>query len=882
MLAVSRIRQKGYNPLRRGGLSFANELPPRAEREGKTDLRIDNPMVWTVRKTRHGLALLILALMMLGAPVGGGVLGVTAAHAQTIRDISVQGNKRVEADTVRSYLSLQPGQSYSEAAASESLKALFATGLFSDVNISMRGSQLVVSVEENPIINLVSFEGNEKLKDDVLSQEIELQPRSVLTRAKIQNDTRRILQLYRSAGRFSARVEPKVIDLPDNRVNVVFEVDEGKKTSVARINFIGNQAFSDSALRDVITTSEKNWLSWLKTSDIYDPERLDADQQKLRQFYLKNGYADFQIVSAVADLDRERNAFYITITVNEGPLYHFGNVDVEAYVADVDPQTLQGDILTQSGKVYNAELIDKTLENMTLELAKKGYAFAQVRPRGDHDYENHTIGVTYVVEEGPRAYVERINIRGNTRTLDRVIRREFDFAEGDAYNSVLVQRAERRLNNLKYFKTVKITHEPGSAPDRVVLNVEVEEQPTGEISVGGGYSTSEGFLADVSITERNLLGRGQYLKVGGSIGEHAHSADFSFTEPYFLGRRLAAGIDGFYRYKEYTDNTSFESETIGGGLRLGFQLTDNLSMMTRYRLYQNKISIGGLYDDGALCYPVSYDAAGNPVYNAPPSCPAGYNGDPLYNPEASLALKLAEGKRLYSVVGYDLVYSDLDSMVHPTRGFYAKWSNDFAGLGGDVEWVKGEAEGRYYHPIYNQIVGMLRVRGGAIEGWGSNDVLITDTFSGTSDLVRGFDSTGFGPRDLTPGGAKDALGGKVYAAATAELQFPFPFIPDDLGLRGAVFADAGVLFDTGDTGAPGDPAGYLVECASHSGQRGVIPAGSAATGCYVDDTKLRASVGLSVLWDSPFGPLRADVAYAFMKEDYDEDQVFRFGAGKQF
>ncbi|WP_244444298.1 outer membrane protein assembly factor BamA [Lutibaculum baratangense] len=839
-----------------------------------------------MRKTKLALALFILTLAMLGAPAGGQLLGVSTAHAQTIRSIAVEGNRRVEDDTVRSYISLQPGQAYSEAGASESIRTLFNTGLFSDVRLTMRGSTLVVNVEENPIINIVSFEGNEKFKDDVLTSEIESQPRSVLTRAKIQNDTQRVLQLYRRAGRFDATVEPKVIDLPDNRVNVVFEVQEGRKTSVSRINFIGNKAFSDSALRDVISTSEKNWLSWLKTSDIYDPERLDADQELLRTHYMKNGYADFQVVSAVAELDRERNAFFITITVDEGPLYRFGNVDVEAYVPDVDPQSLRGEILTKSGAVYNAELVDKTLEQMTLELAKSGYAFAQVRPRGDRDYSAQTISLTYVVEEGARAYVERINIRGNTRTLDRVIRREFDFAEGDAYNVVLLDRAKRRLEALRYFKTVNITREPGSAPDRIVINVEVEEQPTGELSLGGGYSTSDGFLADVSITERNLLGRGQQLRVAGAMGERTQSVDVSFTEPYFLGRRLAAGIDGFYRYREYDDNSTYESKTVGGGLRLGFQLTENLSMITRYRLYQNEITIEHPLDDGNLCYPVSTNADGTINYNA--GCTLPGDQDPTrayYNPEASIALKLAEGRRLYSVIGYDLVYSDLDSMARPTRGFYGKFSNDIAGLGGDAEWVKAEIEGRYYHPIHNQIVGMLKLRGGVIEGWGDDDVLITDTFFGTSNLVRGFGNSGWGPRDLTPGGQRDAIGGTVYAAATAEVQFPIPFVPSDLGFRGALFADAGVLTRPGFTGNPttGLPggAGYLLECEGiNADGSGVVPA--AATGCYVDDASIRASVGVSVLWDSPFGPLRADVGYAVLKEDYDDEQVFRFGAGKQF
>ena len=813
---------------------------------------VDNRMYKQVRNLKSGFALLLAAAMFLALPDDGDGFGPSAAQAQTIQEVAVEGNRRVDAETVRRHVTLQPGQSYSPFEANESLNALFATGLFADVRLDMRGNRLIVTVEENPIINVVSFEGNSEINDRTLRQTIQSEPRGVLTRATVENDVARILQSYRRTGRFNARVEPRIIDLDENRVNLVFEISEGSKTSVQRINFVGNEAFSDRNLRDVITTTERNWLSWLKTSDIYDPERMEADQELLRRYYLRYGYADFRVVSASADFDRERNGFFITFTVEEGPQYRVGSVDVESYVPDIDPESLRRLVRTNPGDIYNAEEVDNTLEEMTFELASRGYAFARVRPRGDRDFETNTVSLTYVVEEGPRVYVERINIRGNTRTLDSVIRREFDFAEGDAYNQVMVDRAQRRLEALRYFASVDITRERGSAPDQVVLNVEVEEEPTGEVSLGGGYSTSDGWLVDVSVTERNLLGRGHILRVGASYGQRTRSANFSFTEPYFLGRRLRAGVDLFYSETDYRDTSwsSYRSERVGGGVRLGFDLTENLSMNTRYQLYQTEID-------------ADFDAMEENI--------------PGFIPPA-IPIQAAMGKRLYSVGGYDLIYSTIDSYTRPSEGVYLKFSQDVAGLGGDVNFVRSEAEGRYYNEVIPDLIGMLQVRGGHIQGWGGQDVLVTDSFMQGGETIRGFAPSGYGPRDLSPGTRQDALGGKTYAAATAELQFPLPLIPEDFGFSGAVFADAGVLFNVGETGNP--EVGFLPECIATTGRQGVAPDGDDS--CYVDDTEPRASVGVSVLWDSPFGPLRADVGYAVLKEDYDDTQVLRFGTSRQF
>ncbi|MCB1473130.1 MAG: outer membrane protein assembly factor BamA [Rhodobiaceae bacterium] len=746
-------------------------------------------------------------LMLLALVAGAVSLSPASAAAQTISAIDVEGNRRVDDDTVRSYVTISPGQRYSEYAASESVKALFQTGLFEDVTIGMRSTRLVVTVVEAALINRVVFEGNKRLEDAVLAAEIESQPRGMLTRAKVQRDTQRLLQLYRAIGRFGARVEPKIIDLPDNRVNLVFEIDESEKTSIARINFVGNVAFSDPQLRDVITSRQQSWLSWLKTTDIYSPERLEVDQEMLRRHYLKNGYADFRVISAVADLDRERNVFYITITVEEGERYSFGMVEVESNVPDVDPESLRGIVMTREGRIYNAELVEKTTEELTIELAKSGYAFAQVRPRGDRDAASLTIGITYVIDEGQRAYVERINIRGNTRTLDSVIRREFDFAEGDPYNRVLVDRARRRLVALQYFEKVSITNEPGSSPDRVIVNVDVIEQPTGEFSVGAGYSTASGVMASLSIGERNFLGRGQKVNFAVGVGESKQTYEFGFTEPYFMGRRLSAGFDVYSREYKKSDNYDYNRSDLGGNIRFGLPLNENLRLNLTYQLFQREITDPG--------------------------------------PTASTVIVSSVGTYLYSIGGYEFVYSTLDNPVRPRNGVIAKFGQDLAGLGGDVHYISTEASISHFHEIRPRLVSMLQAKGRYITGWDGDAVLPMDAGLST---IRGFES--MGPRDATSG---DALGGKFYAQATAELQFPLPVLPQDLGFSAAVFAEAAVL------------------------------TGSDATGITLqDDSSIRSSAGFSILWDSPFGLLRGDVGFPITKEDYDKTQLFHFGAGTRF
>ena len=762
----------------------------------------------------------VATVMSMGVPLGPvSLFSVSPAFAQVVSGIVVQGNARVSDDTIRSYVLVKPGQSSSAYDIDESLKALYQTGLFKDVSITRSGSKLVVKAVENAVINRIAFEGNDRLEDKTLETVVTSKSRGILSENRVQTDTQRILEAYRRAGRFGARVEPKVIDLGRNRADLVFEITEGGKTAVSSVTILGNKAYSDSRLHKVITTKETGWLSWLSSNDVYDAERLAADEERLRKFYFNHGYADFRVVSSVADLDRERNVFFVTITVDEGEQYHIGDVEIDSAVPDVDAESLRGSVRTDTGDVYSVDAVSKTLEDLTIEISKSGYAFARVTPRADRDYENKTINLVYQVDEGARAYIERINIRGNTRTRDYVIRREFDMAEGDAFNRVLLDRAKRRLDALGFFEKVAINTAPGSSPDRVVLNVDVTEKGTGSLSLGGGYSTSDGFVADVSVTETNFMGRGQYLKLAVSGGATKRSYNLSFTEPFFLGRRLAAGFDLYREQFEDNDYREYDYERTGGTLRFGLPITEELSFNPYYTLEQKKVS--------------NYTSYGES--------------------DASPAIEQAqdEGKTTKSALGYNIVYNSLDNMQKPNSGIYAKFNQEFAGLGGDVRFIRSTIDARYYHELYPAwgLVGMIKVGAGHIQGIAGDDVRILDAFTKGSETIRGFESAGYGPRDKASG---DSLGGKTYLNATAELQFPLPYL-DSVGLSGAVFADAGTLFGS-----------------------------DAAKGTFNSDTSIRSSVGAGLVWASPFGLLRLDYGYAINKEKYDKTQAIHFGAATQF
>ncbi len=795
------------------------------------------------------LALAIGALLPMTA-IGDATYLSGAALAQgVIRDIQVAGNRRVEPETVRSYLQFTTGESFNPAKVDASIKALFATGLFADVGIEPQGSTVVVTVRENPVINQVAFEGNSEVDTATLVNEVQLKPRSVFTRSRAQADAQRILDVYRRQGRFAAAVEPKIIELEQDRVNLVFEVTEGIATKVKGINFVGNRAFDDSQLRDIVSTTQSGWFDFLKGTSIYDPDRLSLDRELVRQYYLKNGYADATVVAGNAELDPDGTGFIITFAIEEGEPYTFGQVTIDSSLAEVPAEEYNGDVLTLTGAVYNASLIDKTTEALTLEIAERGFAFARVRPRATPDLATRTIGISYVVDEGPRIYIERINVIGNERTKDFVIRREFRLAEGDAFNPLLVDRAKKRLSGMGLFKAADVKRRPGSAPDRVVLDVEVVEQSTGEISFGAGYSTNEGVIGDISLTERNLLGNGQFLRLKLSGSLERQQVDLSFTEPRFLDRNLAAGFDLYHKEIDQQDESGFSQRKSGGQVRLGFPIAENLYMQTSYGLSRDEI-----FDVDERASLAIKDACGD----ANIADARNVDGDRRTNAPADCR----EEAYYTSLVGTTLTYDGRNHPKNPTRGIYLQLDNEFAGLGGDVQFVRVNAEARAYYPITEKITLIGRVIGGHIEGWGGDDVKILDSYFKGGETIRGFDRSGYGPRDLS---TNDALGGTTYWAATAEARFPLPFIPDELGMSGAIFADAGSLFN--------------VSGRADTALAGCVTGGQA---CLADDSSIRSSVGASLLWNSPVGPLRVDFAKALSKASFDEEQFFRFGASTKF
>jgi len=823
---------------------------------------------------------LILGGILIGAG-GGSVLSTGAAVAQTVNSIVVEGNRRVEADTIRSYFRPGPGGRLGPEQEDEALKAMVATGLFSDVRISHSGGRIVVTVAENPVINRVAFEGNKKAKDDQLQAETQSKPRGTLSRPTVQADVQRIIEIYHRSGRFDVSVSPKIIELPNNRVDLVFEIKEGDKTGIKDIVFVGAKAFSHGRLKDVIKTSASNLLSFLQTTDIYDADRIEADRDLLRRFYLKHGYADVRIISAVGEYDAAKKGFVVTFTIDEGSQYRVGTVDVVSNVRAIDPAVLRNQVKLSPGNVYNADLVERSVESMTIQAARQGYAFANVRPRGDRNFETKTINLVFVVEEGARAYIERINIRGNTRTRDYVIRREFDLGEGDAYNRALIDRAERRLKNLNYFKSVKITNEPGSAPDRVVVNVNVEEQATGEFSVSGGYSTADGLIGEVSIADRNLMGRGNYAKAALTYGERVRGFDLSFVEPFLFGYRMAGGIDLFARKNLASNYISYDSQTIGTNLRLGFALTEEIAFQPRYTFYQQKITLPFQYNN---CQFSNFAPATGLAPGTGVNPPAEFGGQDTQvnvpfgcyaDGEASLAVRkeLAAGPVNVSLVGYTLSYNTLDNNRAPTSGIFAELRQDFAGVGGDVNFIRTAVEGRTYYEVINDVVAVFKLQAGGITSWGGQQLRMLDSFQMGPNLVRGFAPAGLGPRDLTPGTTNDPLGGSLYWGATVEAQTPLYFLPKDIGIKLAVFADAGSLWD-------------------YQGPTSWNVTGETLQVGLNSPSMIRSSVGVGLLWDSPLGPLRFDLAYPITKycatpaggggEVCDRTQVFRFSGGTKF
>ncbi len=690
------------------------------------------------------------------------------AAAQTggiVRQIVVEGAQRIEPTTIRSYLLIQEGDYYSVARVDRSLKSLFATGLFADVTMSRRGDTLVVSVVENPIINRISFEGNSELDDDLLTSEVILRPRVIYTRIKVLNDVKRLLTLYQRNGHFGATVDPKVIRLPQNRVDVAFEISEGEPTEIQSIRFVGNRRFSDTRLREAVRTKESRWWRFLSTDDTYDPDRLTLDRELLRRFYLKNGYADFRVLSSIAELSPDRKDFFVTFTVEEGRRYQFGAVSVEARLRGLDAKKLRRQLDIDRGDWYDSAQVEAAIDQLTDSIGTLGYAFVEIRPRINRNRETRKIDVAFEVNEGPRVFVERIEITGNVRTVDDVIRREFRLVEGDAFNSAKLRRSRTRIQNLDFFETVKVQRIPGSDPDKTVVKVDVTEKSTGAFSVGAGFSTTNGPLADFSIRERNLLGRGLNLRLNATLAARRSEIDLSFTEPYFLGREVSAGFDVFRVTTDRQDTSSFDSEYIGGKLRLGYPITENLNQSWGYAVRQSEIT--------------DIDANASPLIRA------------------------AGGKRVTSAVSHSLSYDRRDSRIFPTKGYVLRMGNEVAGLGGDTNYLRLTGGGAKFFPLADDWVLAFSLTGGYIIGLGE-DVHLLDRFFAGGDNLRGFTDRGIGPRDKA---TKDALGGEWTYSGTVELRFPVG-LPAELGVEGRLFTDLGSVGNispsapnVGDTGS---------------------------------------------------------------------------------
>jgi outer membrane protein insertion porin family len=759
---------------------------------------------------RRSLAWVLSAIAVIAA-------ATTFARADEMR---VVGNQRVEADTIRSYFrSGKDGQT--PEALDAGVKALYETGLFADVRVERRDGAVLVTVEENRALGRIAFEGNTRIKVEELRKVIESKERGAFNRARVQSDVAHIVELYHQRGRYDVRVDPKTIEGPDRRVDLVFEIKEGARTGVRQIQFVGNNAYSATQLKGVVKTGQTNFLSALLNNDLYDADRIEGDRDLLRGFYRARGYADARITAATAQYDPDQKGFVLTYTIEEGPRYRLGSVEITSDVADVDPASLRGSLATRSNDVYNADAIEKTVATLGVKIARNGESFADVQVQSERAADN-TINLRYVVAKGPRVYVERIEIHGNAKTRDYVIRREFDFAEGDAYNSALVTRAERRLKQLNYFKTVNISRKPGSTADRVIVDVAVEEQFTGDFQVSAGYSSQDGVLGEVSVSERNLWGRGEQVKAAVSYGQYSKGFNLSFFEPYVLGR-AGAGVEVFAKDTLASSYQSYENLTYGGKVSLSAPLTEELGTSLNYALYRQMLTLDPA--QGIASLPIREAAAAGPAW--------------------------------VSSIGTGVTYSTVDSTRNPTSGWRASFNEEFAGLGGDAKFIKSTDDVRYYQPIADGVTGMLRAQSGYVTPWGGQPLRLMDGFFGGPALVRGFATNGFGPRDVTPGTTMDNVGGNIYWATSAELQSAIPFVPPDAGLKAAAFADAGSLWRTSSAGATPGLSGSMI----------------------ANSRTIRSSMGVGLVWDSILGPIRVDYAYPTTQAPSDITQRFRFSAG---
>lgn len=840
----------------------------------------------------NGFRLLLLgsvAPFVMAAPA---LAAQQAAQTQAIdpstivQRIQILGNQRIEGGTIRAYLPVSPGQPVNQLTIDASIKSLFATGLFADAAITFDQGTLQVAVVENPIVNRVIFEGN-KTKEETLTEELQLSPRAIYTRAKVQTDTQRIIEIYRAKGRFAATVVPKIVELPQNRVDVVFEIDEGPKTGVAKINFIGNEEFTDQELRKAVLTAESRWWNFLESNDNYDPDRLEFDRQLLREFYNKQGYADFSVLSAVAELTPDREDFFITFTVEEGPKYNFGKVDVQTTLEKVPGDNLERLLPIRTGMEFNSELIENAEEAITFATGIAGYAFVDVRPDLIRNPETKTVDLVFEVNEGPRVYVERIDIRGNVQTLDRVIRREMRLAEGDAFNRVLVERSERQVKGLGYFSDVAIEELPGSAPDRTVLDVAVTEQSTGSFQVGAGFSSADAFIVNFQLEQRNLLGRGQYLLLDLQASSRTRRARISFTEPYFLGRRLGAGFSVFANRTDF-EEAGYVADSIGAGANVSFPVSEFGRLSLSYQLRQDDIQ---LEIDDARALNAGEDPQDFLLPGADFTDFTTTTGQPAFSANrcdfivSSLDPSCeSRGKFLTSQIGYGLRFDRRNDPLRPSAGWRVDLGQSLAGIGGDVNFLQTTARGSIYQRLPYNFVGALKFDVGYVDGFGDDGVRVNDRFfKGGNRGFRGFDVAGVGPRyffQSNNGQLIDrAIGGRAYAIGTIEADIPMPFPPEQ-GIRAALFTDFGSvgIVDEDDKLLNNSIDNFV----NFDNDLTTGDAFGRELAPVQDDFSLRASAGISINWRSPFGPVQIDIAEAFLAEDYDEKQTIRFSAGGAF
>lgn len=693
----------------------------------------------------------LVAFVFMGVP--------DASAAEHVRQIRVDGAERVEPTTVLSYMNIRVGDAFDQSSMDSAVKSLFATGLFTDVSVYQDGAVLVVSVAENPIINEISFEGNKQIKDADLSAEVQMRPRTVFTRTKVQADVDRLLNLYRLKGQFSASIDPKIIKLDQNRVNLVFEISEGPETRIRKIEFVGNKRYDDDRLEKTIRSKEERWYRILTSDDKYDPERMNFDKELLRRFYLDHGYADFRVTSATAELSSDRKDFFVTFVLDEGARYAVGKVDVVSHIPGLDAKLLTKEVTFSSGDWYNASKLEESVGELTTAVGNLQFNFVDVRPQVERNPQSKTIDIVFNLDEGKKSFIERVNISGNTRTLDEVVRREMTLSEGDPMNNARLRKSEQKVKDLDFFEKVDIKTREGSAPDKTVVDVAVQEKSTGDLSIGAGFSTADGPLADFRLQERNLLGKGQQLAFSSTISGKRNEFNLSFTEPYFLKRDLSAGFDLFHITRDLQNQSSYDRKQDGGALRLGYPVALNWRQNLTYRYEQSDIR--------------------------------------NVKPTASLFIRAQEGQRTTSSIAQRLTYDTTDSRLDPTEGFIARFDTQLAGLGGDTKYGKVKIGGTYYYPVYDEWILSALGEAGYVAGYSGEDVLINDRFFLGGDTLRGFTDSGVGPRDSASG---DALGGNQFARGSVELAFPSG-LPEDLGVRLHVFSDFGTIGKIDDKGA---------------------------------------------------------------------------------